>query len=364
MKSAGIIGATSGVRYVEHENSNAYRNYPFSEDAILVDDTGVTLATDVFVDAVLYPIVWNAAPIYLARMSFSQAAPEVEVSDGTVVLKGVVSGGAVELYDALGRHGGTLVCGPGWAREAGMARKRVFGPEAVFCPQACCPVVFRGVVGLSDTPDATGLGFNSEDRVWRTSRRSIVLSGDGVVTPVLAEIPGTDGDPGFELRFDVQFSPPSNPRNTINQIVLATVGATLFDVESAGNGGAVLSTPMLDREDVCWQAHKEDSIALVVDACEDDSAACVVPLVPNNNGVVEICPDDVGNISIMAENALGYKNALKVSTVEGGTMAQRPQVQKGMSEEEAFQEASKMLDRPISAGNGIRISIPGLNDGK
>lgn len=343
-----ILSSATEVRYAEHENLNAYRNYPFAESAELKDADGAVLATDVFVDALLYPVVQEPTRARLSAMDCTSGAVTVACESGET-LSGQFSedgDGCIELYDGLGRHAGTFVCGPGWEREVSTGRKRMFD-NLWMASSACCPVVHAGVVGITDA-----------DRKWRTTRRHLVMEGDGTITPVL-----TPTDRGAELRFDAQYSPYVENRSRVAQIVFAAVGRTLFDIAEVDDGTVEVFTPELDREDICWQAHKEDSAAVVVDACESEDS-CDTPVIPVRADTIKVCPSAIGNISIVADDAVNYRNPVKITPVEGDSVAPRPQIETGMSQDEIFTEAHKMLERPVTTGNGVRISMPGLNNGK
>jgi len=341
-----ILPSVTGTRYAEHENLNSYRNYPFSETADLRDGSGSRIASDVFTDAMLYPVVTEARRLRLSVLDC--ASGEVAVTDGETVVSGSESDGSVELYDAYGRHAGTIVCGPGWDRERQSGRRREFD-GLWFAPQAECPVVHSGVMGLAD-----------EGRTWRTTRRDIVLRGDGNITPVLS-----DTESGPVLRFDAQYEPPASGRRLVRQILFATAGQTMFEISESGEDSAVeLSMSEMDREDVCWHAHLGDDVAVVADACSGGGQEpCGPVFVGVKADEVRVCPSDIGNIEIIADDAVGFKNPVKVSAVEGGAVAPRPQIVGGMSQEDIFAEASKMLQRPVTVGNGVRIGIPGVNHG-
>lgn len=336
-----IMSTASGLWYAEHENLNSYRNYPFSETSDTKDKDGAELAADVFVDAMVYPVVPEPTGVRLTELRSDTGEVFMECGSGDT-LSGSWSDGSVELYDGMGRHSGTLVCGPGWEREATTGRRRTF--ENLWLSAAvCCPVVHDGVIGMTD-----------EDGSWRTSRKNLVMSGDGLITPVL-----TDTDHGPELRFDAQYAPNMRPRSVINQVVVAVCGRTVFDVAQVDDGTVEVYATDLDREDICWQAHKEDAVSVVVDACAEQEE-CPTPLVTSKAGVVPLCPTDVGNVILAADDGVNYKNPIKISVVDGETSAQRPQITDGMSQAEMLIEARKTLDRPLTAGNAIMISMPGL----
>ena len=332
--------------YLEHESSNSYRNYPFSEHANIYDNNGVYLATDVFVDAILYPIVKENTKLFLTNIVADSVIVSME-NDET--LSGTYYNGVIELYDSYNRHAGTLICGNGWEREKKSGRNRSFnGIE--FSSAVCCPIVHNGVLRIG----------NSDNSSYTTCK-NVKLVGDDCITPVIEHT-----NLGNVLSFDVQapfYS--SYEENAVKQVIFASYGDTLFDLLEMPSGNTVyLSAPQLSREDVCWQAHKEDSVSAVVDTCENDVILCPSENIPYKIQDIRICPSEIGSVNILTDDSANYKNSIHISTTEGNTTPQAIQLVEGMSQDDMIEEGSKSLDRPKQSGNGIIISIPGLNNGK
>jgi len=338
-----ILSSSTGVRYVEHVNENSYRNYPFSESSSLLDTSGAALPSDVVVDAFMYPVVSSAEPIRITRINASRGVAEAEC--GQVALSGEYADGCVEFKDALGRHAGSLVCGPGWGRESSSGVDREFD-GAWLSSRVCCPVVYDGVVSMTD-----------ENATWRTTRRDISFQGDGTITPVLE-----DKGLGPELRFDAQFFSEPDTKSVVRQIVFACAGESLFDVEEVDDGVVEVIAYPVDRDDICWQAHREDAVSVVVDACERQED-CQPVIVGPKWKAFTTCMTEVGSITISADDLVNYKNPIKVSVVDGSTSRQSPQIPDGASSKDIMKEAGKMLDRPITVGNGVMIGIPGVSNG-
>lgn len=329
------------TRYPGFENSNSYRNYPFAETADLKDVNGVELAADVFVDAFLYPVLTSMADVRLTGIDL--ASGRVVAKAGDVVLEGTESDGTVDLYDDFGRHAGTIKCGPGWEREKAAARTREF-EGLVFSSAVSSPIVHDGV-----------LSFTDEDGNVRTTRRNVTFEGDGCITPVLT------GQPyGTELSFDVQDDYVPGDGLVVRQMVFVAMGQTIFDIADQSDDTVLLTTPLLSREDVCWQAHQEEHVAKYIDTCEDSNDTCPAEPVPFKFEEIWKCPSEIGTINLVAEDVLGLKNAVHVIPVEGQITARPPQIVDGMNAEAAAEQANKLLKRPVQSGNGIRISVPGL----
>lgn len=333
------------IRYTERENEGSLRNYPFAESCSMADENGAPLATDVFVDAVLHPIVSECKAVELRSIEFS-AGGKVVLSCGDIELSGIAGedDSAMDLYDSHGRRAGTIVLGEGWRREHGTMRDRTFSGIR-FCPAVTCPVVYGGVEGIV-APDGS-----------ETSRMNVVFSGDSCLTPVLEE-----NAYGPVLSFDAIYDPnKSDSEGAVRKIIFAAVGKTIFSISADGPSDVLLVTPELDREDVCWQAHQEDSVSTVVDTCQS-KPHCPTTDIPIRSEEIGVCPSDVGSINIVADDVLGLKNAVKVGTVAGVTVVPTPDNRSGLTIEETMDVGSMLQSRPEVVGNGVEISIPGLND--
>lgn len=340
----------TGVVYQEHESGNLYRSYPFSEGTRVVDTDGVEFPTDVFSDAILYPILRESCQLYLTKVSPHYGT--VEISCGSadkseVVLTGSLSGvsDTIELYDAKGRHGGTLVCGYGWKREYESMRERVFRPmTAVFSSFVTSVIPYSGVESIV---------FDTAS----TSRKNVVFKGDGVIEPILER-----DDDGYILSFDASYVPNSEGgRVPIRQLIFVADGRTVFDIVKQSDDTVLLTTPQMDREDLCWQAHKEDSLVSVVDTCEDETwSSCPATRIVKKNVVVSVCPSDIGNINIVADDVLGLKNSVKTATVDGKITPNVPVITDNMSTDDILEEGAKSVSQQVEKGNGLSISMPGL----
>jgi hypothetical protein len=327
-------------RYAQWENLNGYRNYPFAEHAEMADSDGNALAADVFVDAILNPIVHEEAPVYLSLLSMN----EVRAECGEDSYAGTCDGSSshVELYDKYGRHAGTLVFGPGWKREFSTLRTRRFHAE--FSSVVSCPIVYNWVEGFVHD------GF-------RSTRRDVTFEGDDVLTPLLSDESGK-----WVLSFDAFYDPGvvADEKNAIRQVVFASIGQTVFEVDQATDASVILWTPQLDRDDICWQAHREDPASVVSDTCENPSSTCPTPTVPYTNKRFDVCPTETGEVTLVADDFLDYRNPIKIESKEAGVSPHVPVITRNMTEESVIAEGDALLSRPLQTGNEIEISIPGL----
>lgn len=341
------------IQYLEHESSNAYKFYPFAESSTLVDENKAEFATDIFVDAILYPIIHSdhiTGSIKLSHVDFPNKKVVVNYENSDELI-GYEEQGVVELFDKHNRHAGTLICGPGWSREVSTGRIRDFS-NLVFSSFVSCPIPHAGVYGISN-----------EEETITTTRKNIILKGDDCIKPVLRQDNGSS-----YLSFDVQYNKSLNPsKNPIRQIIFTSVGKSLFSLtsDSFSNNTVLLTAPTIDREDVCWQAHKYD-VATVVDTCasEDSTESCTPAPIPYISQAIEVCASITGNINIITEDLLNYKNPISITTVTGDIQPITPKFDKSMSQDDILEAGKKLLSRPIQSGNGIKISLAGLSNGK
>jgi len=135
--------------FIEHTNKNRYINYPFAENISLVDNNGITLSNDIFIDAILYPLDYNNTP-YLSK-----------ISNGTVYIGAngseIASGSfdssthTITLKDSYNRVIGTLIINP----EINGIGNYTFPDNQVYFAASCIvPVNYKCVRGLK-LPDGS-----------------------------------------------------------------------------------------------------------------------------------------------------------------------------------------------------------------
>lgn len=332
-------------RYAEHENLNSLRNYPFAESVVVKDDNGAPLSSDVFVDAILHPIVSVPSLVNLASVDFVHGG-EVTLLCGDIVLKGHAEKNAstMDLYDGHGRRSGTLGLGDGWQREYETFTVRRFS-NAVFCSAVTCPIVYDGVEGF-DLPSGE-----------ETTRKNVVFVGDDCLTPVIER-----SNAGTTLSFDAIFDPGKKENEgAVRQIVFAAIGKTVFSISRYNGSSVLVTTPMLDREDICWQAHREDSVSTIVDTCEE-TPKCPEKPIPTQNQEIVVCPSEIGSISIVADDVIGLKNPIKIGALQGVQVVPTSDNKSGRTIEETMDIGSEAVERPTIVGSGIKIYIPGIGD--
>ena len=349
---------------LQWESTNAWLRHPFSESASFISTTGVELPNDAIVDAFVFPTFdagpwWDGiepSPPKLVKADFGNGILEFSFNGG--VLVGTMSEkGSARVVDENGADCGVVVKGPGWDGLSLSSVSMDFdGVE--LSSSAFCPVSVPGVSS-----------FANEDRSVKTTCTNVEFVGDGVIKPIVERSPGNSpGD--WRLRFDVYRKSESEP-GVVRQLIVACVGRTPFDIadmEEMEDGNAVfLSMPSVDRDDVCWNAHREDDASIVVDTCEPEtSAECPPTIPPVRNRTITICPSEVtGAIEIVpGDTSDGYKNPIRISIVPGKPNLSGVRRVPGISNEELIELAGRAMGPADTYGNGIMISIPGTGVSK
>ena len=310
-------------------------------------------------DACLYPIAAetpDAVAPALTGLYLAEGYVEISWAGSPNAIGGTEKDGVVELYDEEGRHAGTLVCGPGWEREKTSGRTRVFGGIR-FASYVCWTIPYAGVTSLYDTEEPTN----------KATRRNIVLQGDGCVVPKLEQ---RDDGTGV-LSFDVQA--PKGDETLVRQLVVIATGTTPFSAEQVNRPDNVPDDAFafvdiewmadgklvaIGREDICFNAHKEDGITQVVDTCENPEVKhTFIPLVKQE--ACRLCPDAVGAVNIITPDTATEKNAVRTEVVSGKMEPTFPDFENANGLQDVLDEGKKAGLGKLT-GNGLKFSIPGL----
>ena len=330
------------------ESSNRKRSHPFSESASLVDTEGVGLGLDVFVDAVLHPVVERGCVAVPRLASIDPVARSVCVDVGGMEITGWSDGaGRIRLADAYGRPSGMLVPGPGWEQVEMSSRRREFD-DARFAASVCCVVECPGVLRMLFGDKAT-------------TRQRVEIKGDDALRPVLRR-----ADYGGILRFDATAGAPKSSEGGVRRIMFVSFSDSLIQVSEQDSSTVMLTSPFSSREDVCWNAHREDSASTISDTCNDETVEKCDRPVPAPGGVTEIMalPTDAGGIAMVADDTPDFRNGVMVSTVDGtvtGTSGSSRPTADGKPVRDLISEFSSMrfgADAMVS-GNGVKVWFPG-----
>ena len=339
---------------VEFENRNSNRNYPFDSRTIVEDDDGVEFATDVFVDAIFYPVN-QSSPVRLVEADFS-SGKVVVASDERC--SGTIAGNRAEIYTEAGKHFGTIVLGAGIDREMASGRKRTFD-NLLFSSACVVPVKMNCVTRVY-----TSSGVAVDSRIVR-------MHGVGRLETVAGrEL--VDGELVDTLKFNVRSprgggdTPPSDSRPKLTTLVIVEKSESVFNATKIGDDSALIRAKALTREDVCYQAHLEDSVSSVYDTCapspspggSDPGLSCN-PCEPPSPPLGDRFEITGCAVSLVASDLLNYRNPVKITTIGGSFSVDSPRISGSVSKDEAEEEASRLIYSQIGVGNGIRIEIPG-----
>lgn len=342
--------------FTEFENENSLRTYPFA--ACCVPASDAKIPSDLFVDAVLYPVNPSGS-VYLSSVS---ADGVFSVSDETgVIMSGTASGSVVELYDgtALSRHVGTLVASSAGALSdfAGRgAEMRFDSSSAAFAASCVLPVVIDGVTSVSVGGAGTAAGVvgfaNGPDDEVRVSS-------------------GIDSDGRSTLRFDVVPRIAVDETASIRRIICVVDGKTPFRISrhQASYNTVVLTLDNIDKEVVCSAAHRENDYEMAdTCSCKDSSKRPGHVDIPEHYDCVEVFVPPTPEREEGAENAfylvvpnlLNYENPLSI-TLEDGVVAPRIAEPEIAVDGYTADLAEPLVDDVTS--KGVVIQVPGLSGG-
>lgn len=337
----------------EWEDMNSARAYPFAADS--------DLPPDVFVDMTV--VSGSGNPVLLSEADFSGGREgRVLFSCGDEEISGSfsVDGPAIPLL-CNGLYRGSLMVGEGFGRELVSGRKFSFNDGVPVCPSCVVSCGFRGVSSL-----------RFEDAGLATTGAVVELVGqDNVFWPELSR--REDGD--WDLRFhavntNTEYEPTGRSKSgrvyRLKTLALNVIGKSLIDVvEDYGNRPeeAFVYAPELERDDVCYRAHRDSSMSYIYDTCADESGCESIPISTKDAGTsVSGCSVWLRTDMEECFPTLWPKNSVVITPMHGGASATAPRLA-GLAGAEAAKEMESLLHAPPETGNGIMISIPGMGGG-
>lgn len=353
--------------FLEFENENALRSYPFAAGCVPPPaGSDAEIPSGVFVDAALYPVN-PSGKLYLSSISEDGM---YSVSDQTgVLMTGVASGSTVELYDLSGfsRHVGTLLAASAdvLAEFSGRGVRREYSEdEAAFASACVFPVVVDGVTSMS---------VSGSERATGHVEFSNGPSDDVRVSS------GVAADGRMTLRFDVlpRISIPAS--ESIRRVICVVDGQTPFRIsrDPGMYNSVILTLDTIDREIVCSEAHRENMLEM------SDSCGCDGPCkpemphrdeIPYTYQIIEVfIPPDInglhGGIPEGADNAFylvvpnmpGYPNPLSITLEDGAVSPKVADPEVVIDGNSAELADGEMLDEVTS--KGVVLQIPGLSGG-
>lgn len=351
--------------FLEFENENALRSYPFATGCVETDEND-RIPAGVFVDAALYPVN-PSGTLYLSSISEDGV---FSISDANgIAMTGVASGSTVELYDhsSFKRHVGTLVASSADALSefAGRGVLREYSSdETAFASDCVFPVVIDGVVSVTvgeTLPVAGSLSFTNGD------------SDDVRVSK------GELADGRHTLRFDVIPKIEIPDDRSIRRIICVVDGQTPFRImRGLTYNSIVVTLDGIDRDAVCAAAHREDQFVMV-DTCSCEEGACddeptnkeqlpdtyqleEVFIPPDEDESEGGMPNGARNaFYLVVPNLSAYINPLSITLQDGVIVPKVNDPEVVMDGNTATLADGEMLDEVAS--KGVVLQVPGLSGG-
>ena len=362
--------------FLEFENENALRAYPFAAGGSPIDDLDRSIPTDLFVDAALYPVNPQGT-LYLAAILEDGT---FTVADNTgVIMTGTATGNIVELYDTtpFERHVGTIVAlsASALADFAGRGVARAYSrEETAFAASCVFPVIIDGVVSVA----IPNTGITTGDVKFSNGPDDAIRVSSGMIGA------------NKSLRFDILPRPAVPDESFIKRVICVVDGQTPFRIhkeyatessDSSSHDGyglyntVILTLDQIDKETVCAAAHREDAYEMA-DTCE-----CDPPPMPKEDSLPEfyqleevfIPPDPDGTeggvpegadnaFYLVVPNVLGDGGNPLSITLEDGVA--QPRIDPPEANVDGF-DVSLADDALIDAvtSKGVVIQVPGLAGG-
>lgn len=341
--------------FLEWENENALRSYPFAAGCVPSEDFG-EIPAGVFVDAMLYPVN-PSGELFLSGV----ADGTISISDASgVIMTGTQSGKLVEMYDTTGlrRHVGTLVASSGDALSdfLGVSEAREYSLEnTAFAASCIMPVVIDGVSSVS----VADSGMAS-----RTVEFSNSSSDDVRVSS------STRQDGRKTLRFDIIPRQKPKKASSIKRVICVVDGKTPFRIQKSNMAGnsVILTLDNIDKGVVCAAAHRESEYEMT-DTCECDKRRTPSETpIPEAYQLEEVYIPPIGGQSadnafyLIVPNLLGYDNPLSI-TLEDGVAAPKTGDPEVVLEGDGAVLAEGALQDEITS-KGVVLQVPGLSGGR
>jgi hypothetical protein len=341
--------------FLEFENENSLRNYPFAAGCVPVGGDGTEIPSGLFVDACLYPIN-PSGNLFLSSVS-KDGVVEVSDSSGAIMSGKVPSGGSrvVELYSLSGmaRHMGTMVASSSEALSEFLMQGKdmEFGPGATTFAASCVfPVVIDGIASL----DVGGVGDMSMLVSFANSMSDEVRVSKGMI------------DGHDTLRFDVVPKYDLPELSSIRQIRCVVDGRTPFRISKLSENTVLVYLEGIDKETVCASAHRENSYEMA-DTCDCTNSEETDPIVlpyKKQEVVVDIPYRADSAFYLVSSNMSGYGNPVSITLQDGVPIPKTSnlKVEPDNTNGGFIVPESEFIDDVSS--KGIVIQVPGLSGGE
>ena len=324
--------------YAEFENENSFRAYPFAEGSVLEDNNGEPLDTSMFIDAMMYPSN-PYGRVRITAIDFERNTIEVSDDNGVIGVGDI--GDNIKIY-----NNGTLIGRILTHNLVSTAAARREFDNLYFA--SSCVLAFNPA-------GVTGVRVGNEVLTGK-----IVLDSSDTVTP---ELVSNNGE--YYLSLNIIASQVSSDTPSIKRIFVLRSQGTIFDVGEFNVNSLKVSLGPVSRDDICENAHREDSID-IYDKCgpyhggggEHD------PVRPAEHD--ELYDFPVGELTKQAFNIVvpnasadAIVNPINVQMTIGTAQSNPPRFTRDMSDAEAEVQMKKLTSSNV-VGNGIILQIPGL----
>lgn len=347
--------------FIEFENQNALRLYPFAAGCVRPESEGSEIPAGLFVDAALYPVN-PSGTLYLSSISDDG---RFSVSDDSgVIMEGSPAGNIVEFRDttSMSRRVGVMVASSAEELTAFLERggAREYGPEVTAFAASCVmPVVIDGVVSVN----VGDSGMTAGDVSFSNS------STDDI------RISSTTMEDGRQtLRFDVLARPGVQESRSIRRIICVVRGNTPFRIVKQAYNTVILTLYGIDRDDVCDSVHREDRLEMH-DTCKCQGTLPSRKRIPYADQLVEVFipPDADGSEGGIAEgsrnafflivpNLLNYRNPLSI-TLEDGMVSPKLKDPEVSMDGYGVEYAEGAFADDVTS-KGVILQVPGLSGGR
>ena len=346
---------------VEYRNQNSQRQYPFSDDALLTDNTGQRLPVDFLVDAFLYPIDIVGRP-YLSKIDLGEGTihfADSETSRELGVAEFNVHDTEAYVYESdYGRQIGILAFGEGLPHIFQGATIRIFLAEQTpFAPTAYIPLNQSGVRGFilpSGDVVSGDVIFEGRNGVQVTSENTM----EGIPLLRIDVI----GVPDIPLEDCREVCIP------IREICIERKSGSAVDISQYGDDAVALFGSGFDLTDICESQRvrrlpdSEGNLPYGKDICTEPPPDPPEPY-PDEDSEVCFEAAEIGPyLFIINPSSVDHVNPISIQPIHQLGLADAPRLlQAGpVTDISDFENQIRAFTSPPFMADGIVIGIRGL----
>ena len=336
--------------FLEFENENAQRTYPFASGCRPVDTDGAPIGTGLLIDAAIYPVN-STGTIYLS--SIKDGVVSISDATGTIMTAKHAHGqDTLEFYETkgLGRHVGTVLASSAEALDilVSGSKERTFRASATEFSASCVfPIENDGVLSLN----VNGTGAIDGQFEFANGNSD--------------DIRVSTGPDGKILRFDALPHPAAALPDSIQHIYCIVDGKTPFRVLKIASGidgvpgnSIAVYLDNIDRSAVCGNAHRENALVMT-DTCDcspDDPEPVDIPETYQVE-VVDIPNKADSAFYLVVPNCIGYDNPLSLTLTDGEDIS-KTGVETETDRVGLMAVKDALVDK--STAKGAILQVPGL----